>query len=283
MCSGSLYKVTGAGRWFPAEPTILRQKIEGYVGQASLANPSRPILGAIAPHAGLAYSGAVAGYTYAALRASARRFGKPDVVVVLGFCHQPAIPGFALLDARSILTPLGEIAVARDATEHFMGAVEDARLDSQAHAGEHSAENQLPFLQCALPDVPVALGLVCGHDANMMAEIGQALWALSQAGSVVCIASTDLLHDPSYEKVCASDAETLRLMEKLDSDGLNKAWSYTQQVCCGIGPVLALLHFIRAAGGQRGEILFYQNSGDVDPSGRGHWVVGYGSIVFSGS
>ncbi len=281
MHSDRVYHVAGAGRWFPSDPAVLRHEVERYMHCVLPSGISLPLLGGIAPHAGFGYSGAVAGHTYAALRASAASCGAPDVCVVLGFSHRPAVPGFALLDVDMIHTPLGCVSVDRDAVQHFAQSVRGARLDNDTHMGEHAAENQLPFLQCALPDVPVCVGLLCGHDETLISDVVQALLLLDQKRSLVCIASTDLLHDPSYETVCKTDLQTIKRMEKLDLEGLNKAWSCTHQVCCGIGPVSVLLGFVRACGTGEGKVLFYQNSGDVDPSGRGQWVVGYGAIVYS--
>ena len=281
MRAERIYEVSGAGRWFPGEARVLRRVVEQDMDCELPADLSFPLLGGIAPHAGFAYSGAVAGQTYAALRASAAVAGVPAVVAVLGFSHRPAKPGLALLDAAQIRTPLGMLPVDQSATAHLLQSVQAARLDNATHFGEHSAENQLPFLQCALQDVPVVVGLICGQSPEVFGELAQALTELHAERSVVCIASTDLLHDPSYERVCDSDAQTLRMMEKLDSEGLLKAWSPAHQVCCGIAPVTALLRFMRASGGQQGTILCYQNSGDIDPSSRGHWVVGYGAVVYS--
>jgi len=280
MMATGIFKVTGAGRWFPADAGTLRTVIEAYLAEAEIPAIAEPLLGAIAPHAGLAYSGRTAGHTYAALRADAARHGAPDCVLVLGFSHQPAPKGLALLDAASIVTPLGSMPIDRALLASLHQSVPGARLDVSTHISEHSAENQLPFLQCALPGVPVVVGLFCGHQAEWPHALAEALLSLRARGRCLCIASTDLLHDPRYETVCATDADTLALMEKLDSEGLNGAWSLTRQVCCGIAPVLGMLAFVRAAGCQRGKILFYENSGDVDPSGRGQWVVGYGSVVY---
>ena len=277
---GESYQVSGAGQWFPSDPRALRTEVEGYLDHAGIPSMDAMLLGGIAPHAGLGYSGRVAGHTYAALRADAHQHGNPARVVVLGFSHRPAMPGLALLDAETIGTPLGQVRVDQLGVNAMQRFVPSARLDSDAHRGEHSVENQLPFLQCALPGVPVIAGLVCGHDQAWVTSIGAALQALHAQDRTVCIASTDLLHDSSYEKVSETDAQTLSMVEKLDSDGLNRAWSPTRQVCCGIGPVVSVLQFVRSAGGSRGIRLFYENSGDVDPSGRGHWVVGYGSVVF---
>ncbi|MFU8780300.1 MAG: AmmeMemoRadiSam system protein B [Kiritimatiellia bacterium] len=292
MRTADVYVATGAGRWYPADAGALQSQIAGFVNSAAVdiiaaagagsacGAFDAPLLGGIAPHAGLDYSGRVAGYTYAALRASAQQFGMPDVVLVLGFSHRPAADGLAILAADSIQTPMGMLRTDRAVATALLRGVPGGRFDTETHMGEHSSENQLPFLQYALPDVPVVAALVCGHAPSMLAALGDAIVALQHDQHVVCIASTDLLHDPSYDKVCQADTSTLARLERLDSDGLNRAWSYGHQVCCGIGPVQALIHGVRKMGCRSGRVLFYENSGDVDPAGRGSWVVGYGAVVY---
>jgi AmmeMemoRadiSam system protein B len=276
-----VYRTHGDGRWFPGDGRELRAMTASLLEAADPAPAGEfPVVAAIAPHAGYAYSGAVAAFTFRALQEAARRGIGPETVVVLGFPHRATFQGLAWLDAAAIRTPMGEMQVDRTFMERVAAEVPGVFFDSRPHSEEHSAENLLPFLQAALPGVPVATGLLAGHDAGFRRALVHSFAAAAATRRVCVLASTDLLHDPDYEKVVASDERTLRMMERLDSDGLNKAWSYERQVCCGIGPVLTVLETARALGCQRGRRLFYCNSGDIDPSGRGQWVVGYGAVVY---
>jgi len=179
---------------------------------------------------------------------------------------------------------MGDMPVDRAFMDRVLQAGGDGMfLDQSFHAQEHSAENQLPFLQVALPQVPVAVALIGGHDPDVAIRLAAALQAAAQGRRMCVIASTDLLHDPDFDRVVASDQVTLGMMERLDFTGLNKAWSYTSQVCCGIGPVLTVLEVARRSGCRQGKCLAYCNSGDIDPAGRGQWVVGYGAMIFEGN
>ena len=51
---------------------------------ATLPDLGGEVMGVIAPHAGHIYSGAVAGYAFAALKGL-----RPDIVAVLGPMHRP--------------------------------------------------------------------------------------------------------------------------------------------------------------------------------------------------
>lgn len=278
----STFQTRGDGRWFPADGGRLRTAVETFIAEAAgSAGDGVALAAGIAPHAGYAYSGGVAGHTYRALRESARQGNGPDLVIVLGFSHRVPFEGVAWLDADAIRSPLGDITVDRAFMETVRDRLPGVFFDVDLHDGEHSAENQLPFLQVAVPGVPVAVGLIGGHAAGRPEALAAALCAAAAGRRLFVLASTDLLHDADYDRVRASDARTLRMMERLDSEGLNKAWSYETQVCCGIGPVLTAVETARLAGCRQGRLLFYCNSGDIDPSGRGQWVVGYGAMVFA--
>ena len=64
---------------------------------------------------------------------------------------------------------------------------------------------------------------------------------------------------------------------------LARSWDYSNQVFCGIVPVLAAMRFAESQGATGGTVLYYCNSGDDFPESRGNWVVGYGSVVFATS
>jgi len=270
----------GAGRWFPARPDDLRRDIEGYMASAKVPAISRILLGGIAPHAGYQYSGPVAGYTFRALRDNAAAHGAPQVAVVLGFSHRVSFEGVALLDGDAFATPLGQTPLDREAREALCAAGDRLVVDSRLHPGEHSAENQIPFVQAALPDARLVVALIGDHDPETIRQLADGLAALARRQRIVVIASTDLLHDPDYDTVQASDAITLGRIAALDADGLARDWSPDRQVCCGIAPVLALLRYASQMGCRAGLRLHARNSGDDFPESRGEWVVGYGAVVF---
>lgn len=278
------FRTQGDGRWYPAERRALRTMVRRYLEtgaeKVDAGIMSLPLLGGIVPHAGYPYSGAVAGTTFAALRASAKQHTMPDLIVILGFSHQEPFGGLCLLDADEIQTPLGELAVDRESYQWLLHHNESVFSDNHLHMGEHSAENQLPFVQEAFPDVPVIVGLCGGHTPQEVHPLGDALRLLGRHQHVLVVASTDLLHDPDYATVAQCDQKTLHMLEKLDYEGLRAAWSPPRQVCCGIAPVSVLLTYAAKLGCRTGHILEYQNSGDVDPSCRGMLVVGYGAVVY---
>jgi AmmeMemoRadiSam system protein B len=273
--------VYGAGQWYPGEPDELAQTVETYIAQAKVsAGRGRP-LAVLAPHAGYLYSGGVAGYTYRALRDAAARGEAPELVVVLGFGHRAGFPGTALLDGDAIELPTGRIPIDQAALTALRRDDGLIHTDATPHMGEHSAENQLPFLHAALPGTPVVVGLMGDHAAPTIAALVQGLQQLATTRRLLVIASTDLLHDADYDKVTRTDRETLATIVALQDAALAEAWSPHHQVCCGIGPVLTAMRFAAGVGCQAGALLHYRNSGDDWPASRGEWVVGYGAVLFS--
>ncbi len=271
----------GDGRWFPSDPADLRREVDAYIDAAGASSVTGRIVSAIAPHAGYVYSGPVAGYTFRAIRDTAQVGLAPDIVVVLGFSHRGAAPGVALLDADIIRSPMGDAVVNTAAAARMAKGRSRISLDSRPHRGEHSAENEIPFVQAALPDTPLIVGIIGDHDARTRQELLEALEDLSGTHKLLVVASTDLLHDADYDKVTATDHRTLERITTLDSTGLAKSWGYRNQVCCGIGPVLTAMDYAHAQGCTAGTLLRYRNSGDDHPESRGNWVVGYGAVVFT--
>jgi MEMO1 family protein len=278
---GMVREALGAGRWFPGTRTELKQMVEGYMAQARVEPVRGRIVAALSPHAGYIYSGKVAGYTFRAIRDNAQTHGPPDVAVVLGIGHRGGFQGVALMDGDVLRTPLGDADLDQDGAAVMAAASPRIYMDYRPHAGEHSAENEVPFVQAALPGVPIIVGLVGDHDPRTLDDLVGALNALSAKKTILVVASTDMLHDPDYSLVTRTDRKTLELVEAMDDEGIRKGWGYSSQIFCGIGPVLAAMRFARAKGCDQGTVLIYRNSGDDFPESRGRWVVGYGAVVFA--
>ncbi len=273
--------VKGAGKWFPGTRDELLAAMHEYVDGVELSGVRGRVVSALAPHAGYQYSGKVAGYTFKALRSSADRYGEVDTVVVIGFTHGLQYEGVALLDGDLVRTPLGDAVIDTDAVRELASMGRSIFIDDRPHAVEHSAENEIPFVQYALPDAKLVVGLIGDHAEGTITELVDALVVLAEEKNIVVVASSDLLHDADYEKVTKSDKGTLGLIAELKVDGLLDSWSYEQQVCCGISPLVVAMRFAERCGAADGKLLCYRNSGDDYPESRGNWVVGYGSVVFS--
>jgi AmmeMemoRadiSam system protein B len=242
----------GSGRWFPGNSRELREMVESYMENAHPGTVEGRIVAAIAPHAGYVYSGKVAGFTFRAIKDNAEKLGSPETVVVLGFSHRGGFPGVAIMDGDRIETPLGEAALDKEAGEILTAASPRIFFDYGPHRGEHSAENQIPFLQVALPGTKLVVALMGDHDSETLAALVKALDGLSQRKRLLVVASTDMLHDPDYDLVGKTDEMTLKKLARMDWEGLQKTWGYENQILCGIGPVLTAIKFARRRAEKRG-------------------------------
>ncbi len=272
--------LNGAGKWFPSEGKRLKKMVEDFMENAQCASVKGRIIGAISPHAGYIYSGKVAGYAFRAIRDNARSLKDPETVVILGLRHRGIFSGVALMDGDFIETPLGPLKLDKEAAQFLCSQSGRIFFDYRPHIGEHSAENEIPFVQAAVPNAQVVVGIMGDHEEDTIEELVEALNKLADTKSILVIASSDMMHAPDYDLVSATDRDTLERVKSLDYPSIRKSWNPEKQSFCGIGPVLAVMRFSKRRGCSRGLVLHYKNSGDYFPSGRGQWVVGYCSVLF---
>jgi len=253
-----------AGTFYPRNALELRSAVHGYVASARCGNASLP-KAIISPHAGYMYSGPIAGSafcTLSPLRGHVRR------VVLMGPAHRVAFAGLALPEAQAFATPLGLLHVDEEGRA-VLRALPQVLESDRAHAGEHSIEVQLPFVQEVLGEVtivPIAVG-----DATDV----QAAEALERAwgGPETCIVvSSDLSHYFPYWTARGLDSETARAIEGLSPEDISH-----EHACGGIG-VRALLLVARARG-LHATTLDLRSSGDT--AGTRERVVGYGAFCLA--
>jgi AmmeMemoRadiSam system protein B len=238
------------------------------------------IVAAIAPHAGYVHSGETAGFAFRAIQ-DGLAATPPDTVVVLGFSHRASFTGVALMDGDALRTPIGEVDLDKDAAALLAGQSDRIYAKYEPHDGEHSAENEVPFIQAALPNAKLVVGIIGDHDEKTVIALVNALNVLARKKSILVVASSDMLHHPDYDLVSRTDRDSLELVAKMDDDAVIRQWQPRKQTFCGIMTVVTAMRFAAAQGVKSATVVRYRNSGDDDPSSRGKFVVGYGSVVFS--
>ena len=170
-----------AGTFYPADPRKLGADISSMLGAVEIARAEGLPKAIVVPHAGYMYSGPIAANAYGLLRAWRDQVCR---VVLLGPAHRVHVSGMALPEATAFDTPLGRVQVAEDAVAG-LGLARNAA----AHAGEHSLEVQLPFLQSVLSSfdiVPIVVGDAGAHD---VAAVIEALWG---GPETLIVVSSDL-------------------------------------------------------------------------------------------
>lgn len=271
-----------AGSWFTADPAALSRELQDYMDRAD-APILDNVMALIQPHAGYRFSGPAAGF------GTRQIAGRPYTrVVVMGPSHRVPMRNLvAMPDATHFSTPLGEVPLDLDFMK-ALGASPYFRVIPEAHAGEHSAQIQVPFLQKALAGfqlVPLVVGQL---DEPAIRGAAEALRALVDEHTLV-IASTDFTHyGPNYgylpfrdnveQNLEKLDMGAVDLIRMKDVAGFRAYCEETGATICGRDPVAILLALLPAQA--EAHLLKYDTSGRV--TGDFGNSVSYVSLAFTG-
>ena len=248
---------TAAGSFYPADPDDLRELVDALLERAG-RRPASGLRGLVVPHAGYAYSGAVAASAFALLPDEAR-------VVLLGPSHFVPLAGLAVSSADAWSTPLGDVRVSSRLRKRALAA--GSLVDDEPHARDHALEVELPFLQrtCTrgLEILPVAVGSTLTGDVVRLLE---ALDALT-------IVSTDLSHYLPDEFARERDRETAEAVLR------HEAHAIREGDACGVFALRGVVEHARHHGLET-ELLDLRTSADT--TGDASSVVGYCAFALLG-
>jgi AmmeMemoRadiSam system protein B len=251
-----------AGLFYPTGRAELSRTLAALLD--AVAEPElRPPKAIIAPHAGYVYSGPVAAAAYAPLKPLRGRIRR---VVLLGPAHRVALRGLAVPATHAFSTPLGDVRIDTSALAALHG-LPQVVVSDRAHAGEHSLEVQLPFLQTVLGDFGL-LPLVVG-DATPE-EVAQVLERLWGGEETLVVVSSDLSHYHDYAEAQRLDRETAGAIAGLHID-------LDPEQACGAYPVNGL-NLVAQRRGLQPVLLDLRNSGDT--AGDRSRVVGYAAFAY---
>ncbi|MGC9359082.1 MAG: AmmeMemoRadiSam system protein B, partial [Anaerolineae bacterium] len=276
------------GMFYPGDARTCQREIQEYLRTASVPEGIGHVLGGLVPHAGWRYSGPTAAHVYAAVDQA------PETVVLFGAIHRWGVSAPSVYPAGSWRTPLGDCPVDSELAEAVLAIAGTPMVASpQAHAGEHSIEVQIPFVQQAFPQaqiLPIAMppssqAIRAGHDlATAVQSLGR---------SVLVIASSDLTHyGPRYglapagvgeQALAWAKANDQRLLDEVvamhPSEVLQVA--ARDHSACGAGAIAAAIACTADLGADRGILLQHTTSHEVVPMGRPSDFVGYAAVAFA--
>jgi len=232
------------------------------------------VVGAVAPHAGLMYSGAVAGAVYA-------RIEPPATLVILGPNHTGKGADAAIMTEGTWTTPLGEVGIDRDLARAILRASHTLEEDGLAHRDEHSIEVQIPFVQVLMPEARIVPICLMSQSQAVCRDVGQAVaeGVRKAGGPVVIVASTDMSHYVPRAVAERKDRLAIAAIEALDPEALFAVVRDERISMCGFHPTAAALVAAKALGATRGHLVRYATSGEV--SGDQHSVVGYAGLLLA--
>ena len=271
-----------AGTFYSASPEILREEVARY---CVTDIPPAAAIAVVSPHAGLKYSGHVAGAVFA-------RVAPPETVILMGPNHTGIGPAISVYPEGTWLMPWGEVPVDQGLALDLLDRFPGAQADATAHRFEHCLEVQLPFLQHIqagrkttedarpLRIVPVVMRTA---RRELCADFGRCLADLIQQHRVtgrdppLLVASTDMNHYESDEVTRRKDAFAVEAIRHLDPQGLEDAVRTHEITMCGLGPTMSVLHAARLLGRSAASLVRYATSADV--SGDCQRVVGYAGFI----
>jgi len=203
-----------AGMFYPADAPVLRGMVDAFLQAVEV--PATSALGAIAPHAGLVYSGQCAAHVLG-------RIEIPAVVVILAPNHtgRCAAPGGVSVWTRGrFSTPLGDVPVAEALADALLARCDLAAADRIAHGGEHAIEVELPFLQVRTDTVEILPIVLAWDDWRRAQQLATALAELvaQWPQPVLLLASSDMTHYESAAHAAAKDRIALAAIERLDAE-----------------------------------------------------------------
>ncbi len=263
-----------AGSFYEADAVRLRAQIDALI-PARASAPKRSFIAAVVPHAGLIYSGRVAGALY-------EQIEFPQTLIILCPNHTGLGADAAIQSSGSWSTPLGEMQIDEVVAAELMRRAPVLTEDRAAHAREHSLEVQLPFLQILAPDtrfVPICVGR---PDFEYCRQIGLAvaetIEAATEAGQTIGIlASTDLNHYESQVITMKKDQLVIEAMLARSAEALWRTVLEENISMCGFIPTATALIAAERLGAEHSSLVRHATSGDVN--GDYNAVVGYASLL----
>ncbi len=262
-----------SGQFYPDSPSRLNSMVESMMLKATPQN----VLSAVAPHAGLMYSGYVAGAVYS-------HISMPDIFILLGPNHTGLGPVASIMSEGEWIIPTGRFMINPDVAREIISRTDLVSPDTKAHLFEHSLEVQLPFIACRAhqegrenPEiVPLVLGPLALDECRSLGEvIGEVVNAL-KLNSVI-VASSDMSHYVSDSTARQKDKKAIDRILSLDPEGLYHIVREEKISMCGYIPATTALFASRRLGAKQARLVKYMTSGEV--SGDYDQVVGYAGIL----
>jgi AmmeMemoRadiSam system protein B len=262
-----------AGHFYKGTEDALREQVRSFIVPDA---PRIKALGILSPHAGLMYSGAVAGAVYS-------RVDLPETFVLVGPNHTGLGAPLSLMSEGAWETPLGTVPINNALAQSILSRSGRIQNDALAHMHEHSLEVQLPFIQYFRKDFTIVPIQMLDTRLSTCIELGTTLAEAirsrpdEKSGAVLIVASSDMSHYEQSERAREKDFTAINHVVNLDPEGLHRTVKEYGITMCGYGPAVAMLVACKALGATRAELIKYSNSGDV--SRDYNQVVGYAGVV----
>ena len=280
--AGQVREPAVAGAFYPGTKEELEKMVDEYLLGIKLPKIGKYVRGLIVPHAGYAYSGWVAAYTYKVLIDSPPASGI-DTVILIGNSHRERFEGISVYQEGYYKTPLGNVEVDKNLAKRIINSHEKIFFRESAHKHEHSLEVQLPFLQKVLDNFKI-VPIIIGNQPGAVEILINTLKGIIDNNTLI-VASSDLSHYPTYDDAKYSDNKVIEAILTGKRENLKETVSSLEQedilnlqtCACGQDAIEVVMGLV---GDKDAKLLKYANSGDVEIGDKSQ-VVGYAAIVFT--
>ncbi len=258
-----------AGQFYESSSSKLARQVSRYIETDSVKEFAA---GIVSPHAGLIYSGSVAGAVYS-------RIEFPQSFILIGPNHTGYGSPLSVISSGEWRLPTGALNVDEDLAARLKGQTEIIEEDSLAHQMEHCLEVQLPFILHFTSQVKIVPITVMSISLETCRSVGSAL-AKAITGTpypVTIIASSDMSHYETDSEARKKDRKAIDRIIALDPEGLYHTVSSEHISMCGVIPVTIMLFAAREMGAKESSLVKYMTSGET--SGDYDHVVGYAGII----
>jgi AmmeMemoRadiSam system protein B len=260
-----------AGRWYPGSKAACERFLEQIEPSPEIDLQS--VFGAIVPHAGWVYSGAVA---YRTLSVLAGHRPNADLVIVFGGHLGPRDKPRVFIEGAWD-TPLGPLEIERGLAQDVSMAIESDLETPDDYFDDNAIEVLMPMLKKLWPKAQVlTVGMppiedAIGHGADVV-ELAK----VRGHRQIAIVGSTDLTHyGPNYDYrpqglgmralewvKTKNDPEIIEKIEALDGGKVLWTAQRGRNACCA-GAIAASLAAAKRLGAKRGKTVQYTTSFDV--------------------
>ncbi len=258
-----------AGQFYHGSSSKLQQQVENYIDKNARREK---VIAVVSPHAGLIYSGPVAGAVYSSI-------DFPETVILIGPNHTGLGAPVSLMASGEWEIPTGVFRIDEKISHKISMYVPLVTKDTKAHMFEHSLEVQLPFIAYFSKDTKIVPIVVLSASVQECRVIGEGIArAVKDIGSsVVIVASSDMSHYIPDDVAREKDRKAIDRILSLDPEGLYETVEKERISMCGYIPVTVMLFAAKVLGAQSARLIKYMTSAEV--SGDYEHVVGYAGIV----
>ncbi len=258
-----------AGQFYQGDTLSLEKEVERLV----VSDVEREkVIGVISPHAGLMYSGSVAGSVYS-------RIELPETFIMIGPNHTGLGAQLSIMTEGEWEIPTHSFGIDNTIADSLVASNSMFSKESSAHRFEHSLEVQLPFIAHFSKNVEIVPIIVMHANLADCKMVGESISTVIQNSekSITVVASSDMSHYVSDSNARTKDKLAIDRVLSLDPEGLYDVVKRENITMCGFMPATIMLYAALSLGATSAELVKYTTSAEV--SGDYDHVVGYAGIT----